>query len=190
MCVGGSLFALHLATEGRILHDPRGLLAQTLAKYRAPVSYEPVWNQLELMAEIVGTERRYLPPSPLGVVRLALYLVRTAAIVEHIERFGQPCFSLPVLAEHLGRPNLDELFARREDPRRLRWHRLSEARAQLASLLGHATITNPHGSLEAFAVNVDPASPLAAHAALRLLGGSDTIGYGDLLLDVLIPGNV
>jgi hypothetical protein len=137
----------------------------------------------------VGTERRYLPPSPVGVVRLALYLVRTAAIVQHIERFGRPCFSIPVLAEHLGRPDLEQLFAQREDPRRLRWHRLAEAQAQLASLLGLASVTNPHGSLDAFAVNVEQVSTLAAHAALRLLGGSDTIGYGDLLLDVLIPGN-
>jgi hypothetical protein len=188
MCRGGSLFALHLVTEGRILRDSNGVLAQTLAEYRAPASYDRLWAELRVMAQIVGTESPFLPPDPEGIVRLGLYLVRTAAILVNIERVGVPNFSIPLLASRLGLPDLEGLFAGREDPGRLDWDRLTKARILLGSLAG-IEVVNPHGSLEAFAVNTEPANPLAAKVALRLLSGKRTIGYGDLLLDVLTPAH-
>jgi hypothetical protein len=188
MCAGGSLFALHLVEEGRILRDPTGILAQTLAMYQPPATYDRVWGELRLVAQTLGTDRQYLPADPEGVVRLGLYLARTAAILTYIERSGQACFSIPILAARLGLPDLEAIFAGREDPSRLDWARLDLARLQLASLL-HADIENPHGSLEAFAINTELRSPLAARVALRLLGGHKTVGYGDLLLDLLTPAH-
>jgi hypothetical protein len=188
LCRGGSLFGLHLVSEGRILRDPTGLLAETLAEYRAPKSYEPVWAELRVMAQIVATEAHYLPANPEGVVRLGLYLVRTAVILRHIEQLGRPVFSIPQLASDLDLSDLEGLFDERENPSRLDWARLALARRLLARLLG-CDIRNPHGSLEAFAVNTEPSDPLAARVALRLLSGERTIGYGDLLLDVLIPAD-
>jgi Nucleotidyltransferase domain len=186
LCQNGSLFALHLVMEGRIMSDPERRLSDALGRYRPPDTYDGIWSELRSMTQIVGTDPAFLPADPLGVVRLALYLVRTAAILTKIERDGQACFSTLRLAEELDMPELPDLFRGREDPSNLDWHRLELGCAALERLLG-VRPTNRYGSLEALAVNIEPQSKLVAHACLRILGGGTTVGYGDLLLDLGTP---
>ena len=186
MCEMGSLFALHLVSEGVVLRDPSGILGATLAAYQAPSSYAPVREEVELVAQILDASDVEIAANPGGFARLALYLVRTAAILNHIESTGLPCFAIPELASSLRQPELVQVFDGREDNENLNADRLRLARGHLEKLLGGA-IHNSHGSVAAFAVNVEVDHPIAARLALRLLGGDRDLGYGDLLLDPLTP---
>lgn len=186
MCEVGSLFALHLVSEGVVLRDPSGMLGATLAAYQAPSSYAPLRGEVKLVAQVLDASDGEIAANPAGFARLALYLVRTAAILNHIESTGSPCFAIPELASSLRQPQLIEVFSGREDSESLNADRLRLARSHLEKLLG-GTIHNSHGSVAAFAVNVEVDHPIAARLALRLLGGERELGYGDLLLDPLIP---
>jgi hypothetical protein len=187
MCHQGSLFALHLVTEGRVLEDPDDKLKTILAGYQQPDSYDPLRLHLERTAAILDADLIAVEQNVVGFTRLGLYLLRTAAILAALESSGRPVFSVCEMGEAVGLPDLPALFDGREDPTRLDMARFLAVRSTLERLLGHA-ITNPHGSLEALAVNEQFETPVASALALRLLSGEHTLGYGDLLLDPVLPG--
>lgn len=188
MCEAGSLFALHLVMEGQILDDPSGILRETLETYRAPVSYRALIDEVTAAAKILDLNTAQIAKNPVGLTRLALYLVRTTAITRYIEETGNAAFSLDVIAAGLELPKLPELFAGREDSGNLDVDRCVRSRVMLAELLG-SPISNPYHSVEALAVNLERTHPTASRLALRILGGAQTLGYGDLLLEPLTPPN-
>jgi nucleotidyltransferase-like protein len=188
MCEAGSLFALHLVMEGQILADPSGTLRETLETYRAPVSYDALIDEVTAAAKILDLDTAQIAKNPIGLTRLALYLVRTAAITRYIEQTGDAAFSLEVIAAALELPRLPELFVGREDSENLDVDRCVRSRVALAELL-RRPISNPYGSIEALAVNLEKTHPTASKLALRILGGSQNLGYGDLLLEPLTPPN-
>jgi predicted nucleotidyltransferase len=185
MCESGSLFAFHLAVEGKILRDPEGELQAVLAAYRQPPSYDSLIAEAEIIAQLLDSD---ITLNPEGFARLALYLVRTVAIARQLQKTGHPVFSVPQLAEVLGRPELVLLFRGRELPENLNVDRVIAAKKTLRRLLGHSA-TNPFSSLEALAVNLEERHPTASKLALRLLSGERALGYGDILLDPIIPPN-
>jgi hypothetical protein len=187
MCHGGSLFALHLVTEGRVLFDPDETLAQILGSYRPPESYDKLWTDIGRVGAILDTDPTVIDRNIRGFVRLALYLVRTAATLRQLQQTGVPLFAMGDLAVALGAPQLPQLFEGREDPSRASRSRFTAARRELEHLLG-APVRNTHGSLEALIVNEETRTPVAAVLALRLLSRDATLGYGDLLLDPVLPG--
>ena len=182
----GSLFALHLKLEGIVLSDPAGDLSGVMELYRAPESYAPLWRELRAASRVLAAGRNAFDANPEGLVRLALYLLRTAAIARHIERAGSPCFSIPKLAEDLMMPELVAVFEHREDPAKATRGRYRLALDALAFVIG-MRIVDEDGSLEAAAVNLEPDHPMLARMAIRVLAGERTVGYGDLLLDPLTP---
>jgi hypothetical protein len=188
LCRAGSLFALHLATEGVILRDSTGALAALLAEYRAPDSYTVLIDEVRAAAQILAAPVETHQANLVGFSRLALYLVRTVAIVQVLERRGSPTFAIPALAQYLGRPDLADLFAGRDNPANLDGQRLAAARSALWSLLG-GPVDLADGSLEALAVNLSETHPLVSRMAVRLLSGADTLGYGDLLLDPMMQAH-
>lgn len=189
MCEGGSLFALHLVTEGRILVDPRGVLSTILGSYRPPASNEPMWREIKAASAILDATDEVVAANPIGLNRLALYLLRCAAILENLERSEQPCFAIGQLQERLSLPGFAEAFEGRENAESLDGSRLRSARSLLARIQRQEP-HNPFGSLEALAVNLEVEHPVAARLALRILAGERTLGYGDLLLDPTLPPDV
>lgn len=183
----GSLFALHLLEEGRMLEDRHGVLAAILSAYQRPSSYRSLWRHLDATAAILDAPSEIVSRNVAGFTRLSLYLLRTAAILVNLEKTGHPLFAIRELGAALQLPELPELFEGRDVPQRLDLSRFVRARAVLQKLLGH-DILNSHGSLEALAVNEERTRPVAAALALRLLAGEHTLGYGDLLLDPELPG--
>lgn len=189
MCAGGSLFALHLRTEGRILRDPTGTLARVLETYSPPVSYSPMWTEIEAAARILDCEPELQARNLVGLTRLGLYLLRSAATIRYMEVVGAPSFAIEELAERLALPPLTIAFRGREDQRLLTAKRFALVRDLLKALL-KGELNNPYGSTEALAVNLELDHPVAARLALRLLSGERTLGYGDLLLDPTLPPDV
>lgn len=184
MCARGSLFALHLKVEGRIIRDADGSLQAILASYRSPVDYTELRSTVRTAAAILDVDTQVLASNTAGFTRLTLYLLRTIAMVSVIERGGPPTFSIPEIAAFLEAPELEQAFADRENPTAITNDRFDLARRLLHRLLGE-TVINPFGSLEALAISIEPSRPTIASLALRLLSGEATLGYGDLLLDPL-----
>jgi len=188
LCIRGSLFALHLVTEGRILDDPSGAVAQTLAMYRPPDSYRPFWEAVRLASQILDVDGIEFESNPAGFTRLALYVTRTASILRHLELKGRPSFSLRELAVATNDPDLEHAFDGRDQATSLDRARFLIATSVLSRLTGEP-IKNQFGSLEALAVNVEVEYPVVAGLAMRLLAGEETLGYGDLFLDPLLIWN-
>lgn len=189
MAEAGSLFVLHLKCEGRVIADPERELERVLSLYKAPESYDQVWQALRAAAAILDAQQSVIDDNCPGLVRLGLYLARTAAILRGIEQNGIPTFSIERLAQDLGMPELHGLFMNRSRASELTFPRLMSCRRALDQLIGQE-IANEFGTLEALAVNLEPAQPLAAKLALRILAGERTLGYGDILLDPTLPPGV
>jgi hypothetical protein len=182
MSRAGSLFAMHLKLEGKIVSDDHGYLADALSHFRRRRSYRPILRAIMLHARLLDADEALLESNAEGLARLSLYLVRTAAAAKHIVDTGRPVFGVPELSANLHIAALVDLFADRHIPERLNIAKVLAARRVLEELLTFR-IRNPYGSLAALAVNMEPRHPLIARMALRLMAGQRTVGYGDVLLD-------
>ncbi|MFF9561982.1 nucleotidyltransferase domain-containing protein [Leifsonia sp. NPDC014704] len=100
MAQRGSLFVLHLLTDGIFILDESGVLDRALRAYRQPASYQPVWNQLSVVAGAVNLAAPDVEQYQHGLCRLALYTLRTAVYLKSIES-GTPCFDADLAAENL-----------------------------------------------------------------------------------------
>jgi hypothetical protein len=174
----GSLFVLHLVTEGRAIDDPTGTLSRILAAYRAPADYNGARDKLRRSASVLDVDRASFERNPDGFLRIGLHIYRTALYVRCIERRA-PAFSMPRVARLLGEPRVGDFFVRRESRGFLFF---LELRAALRRELGTDGI-NEFGSLEALAVAVCESCPIASELALGLLRGGERIEYGGAFLD-------
>lgn len=179
LAIAGSLFVLHLRTEGVILRDELNVLEGILAAYRPPPSYEPLRQSLRLAAGLLDVDARGFLSNPRGFTQLAVYLLRTALYLRCVEA-GQPLFSMRKVVDYLGDARPLEVIRERE---RYAGDRsfFERVRALVEEYLG-APARNEFGSIEALAVQAYEASPLASALALRLLGGA-SMEYEALLPD-------
>ena len=60
----GSLFALHLKSEGRILYDPDLVLSRILDCYRPPCSYDPFLRELAYSLNLLNVSERVYREHP------------------------------------------------------------------------------------------------------------------------------
>lgn len=173
----GSLFVLHLRTEGKILADEQGALATILASYKAPESYAELERSLRSAARILDVDAPTFARNPHGFIRVGLYLLRTALYIRCAES-GRPLFAMAEVMRHRGDPRLWPLFARKDahGGEQAYFH---QVRGLLAEYLG-VQAHNEFGTLEALAVNAQLQCPLTASLALKVLGGDTTIDYGHL----------
>jgi hypothetical protein len=81
----GGLFALHLRTDGRVLHDA-GVLRRILAEYRPPVSYGPLRSDLSWLLPTLAVTAAEFAVHGQALTRMALYLVRLCASAATHER--------------------------------------------------------------------------------------------------------
>src|ERR1700677_1208324 len=94
----GSLFILHLKSEGIVLEDPYSILEEILQVYRPPQSYEPLLQELRLAVNILNvTQQCYLERWDKwnGV---ALFLLRSVLFALAAEA-GHATFSIERIAE-------------------------------------------------------------------------------------------
>lgn len=174
----GSLFVLHLATEGRVIADPASTLTQILAAYRAPADYARARDRLRQAVTVLDVDRAAFERNPDGFARVALHILRTALYVRCAEQ-GRPTFSMAAVARLLGEPRIEALFV----PRRARSYAFfSELRSASRRELETDGV-NGLGSLEALAVALYEDCPIASHLALKLLRGDTRIDYDRTSLD-------
>ena len=99
-----TLFGMHLARDGAILHDTQGQLRSILTRMGKPVPQE-VFGRIRHLAAILDVPEQDENKYTAGLTRVARYLLRTAIYVAAIEQ-GEPCFSVRELAVRLNDPDL------------------------------------------------------------------------------------
>ncbi len=174
----GSLFVLHLVTEGRSIDDPENVLSRILAAYQAPADYRGARDRLRRAASVLDVDQASFERNPDGFLRVALHILRTALYLRCIER-GTPTFSMPRVARLLGEPRIGHFFGRRESKTFASFAELRTAARRELGIEGR----NEFGSLEALAVATYETCPITSYLALRLLGGKERIEYGGTLVD-------
>jgi hypothetical protein len=179
LAASGSLFVLHLREEGVPVHDESGVLRDVLDSYRAPASYDPLRESLQLAAGILDVDARGFERHARSLTQLAVYLLRSVLYLRCAEG-GRPLFSMRGVAEHLHDQRILDVFQER-DQRPGDAHLFTRARTLLEDYLG-APVRNEYGDVETLATQARDRSPLAAELARRILSGRSTT-YADLLPD-------
>ncbi len=164
----GSLFVLHLRTDGVTISDSTGALQTALDQYREPASYEPIWRQLSIVAGAVNPRAEDADRYASGLARLGLYALRTAIYIIAIEG-GAACFDVDIAAERMSVPGLAKV---------LKWRRRTEFSladvAVLSGLLARVlpiAIRTDFRSIVAYAVANSNTPDLAALFTTVLGGG-------------------
>lgn len=110
MASHGSLFMLHLRTEGVVLEDAHGVVARALEAYRAPVSYNPLLSELRAAAEALAVETPQFFEYGQALGRLGIYLLRTSLYIEAAAS-ASPMFDVDRAAAASGDAGLAEVLA-------------------------------------------------------------------------------
>ncbi|GAA4347899.1 hypothetical protein GCM10023145_07540 [Angustibacter luteus] len=108
----GSLFVLHLRTDGVVIEDRFGLLTRTLEAYERPLTYAPIWDQLATAAGVLDVSAHDVRGYLRGLGRLGVYIARTAAYLRSVEA-GEVNFDIGLLSQQLDQPGLADAVALR-----------------------------------------------------------------------------
>jgi hypothetical protein len=100
----GTLFGMHLARDGVILHDHDGQLHSLLDGMGEP-DPAALFDRIRHLAAVLSLEGEERERYSSGQARVARYLLRTAIYVAAIAQ-GQPCFSVRELAARFNDPVL------------------------------------------------------------------------------------
>lgn len=149
MTEGGSLFAWHLRTEGIILGDPEGLVAQILSDHPGPATHYVLKRVCELAA-VLDVQESEFDDYGTGLLRTGRYLLRSALYGRSLAA-GETSFSVAAAAATLGAQEYLPLL-RRGDLQK-EWPALASYKDAIARLADSQLATNSFGSLEALAVN-------------------------------------
>jgi len=164
----GSLFVLHLKTEGKIIHDPNGTLAQCLESYQSPKDYSAFLRDLGLLARFLDVSRKDYTQRWHQLNELGVFILRSA-LYSQLAAQGRPTFAMQRVAE---------LF---QDKKILSAYRLKNAEVsdwklflvlrQLIKKYLQLEIHNPFGSFEALLLDSSNHSDFVKALALRLVKG-------------------
>lgn len=166
MATQGSLFILHLVTEGVVLQDTSGVLTACLALYKKPDSYLPVFRELRLLADLLATSQASYESAWQQYNDTAIYILRTLLFATQAA-FGTPSFSMRVISSRLNDPELYRLSLLKYDSRS-DWKKFNLIRSRIA--VGLTTrIQNPFGTIEALIVNRFSDCPSIVPFGLRIL---------------------
>jgi hypothetical protein len=167
MAEHGSLFVLHLQTDGKILADAFGVLAEVLRRYRPPASYDRLFAELRAAgsALIINSDARLAD----RLRNLGVYLIRTGVYAQ-VAGAQRPIFDMQAATDFLGLPEVLQILSRsgsaptdRED-----LHRLAYA---LSLVIGPIAETRHH-SVEGLAVDLSDTRPYAAALLAQVLVGT------------------
>lgn len=173
----GTLFGAHLKRDSKIVWDPSGRLANTIAAM-GKVDTDRLFARARTMSSLFTTPEADLPKYLDGMLRQARYLLRSCLYSRAIEE-GDPCFSVREIARRVGDPALTELLASRRRAAATRGE-LEDCLERLRDLVVDFP-SSDHGSLEATVVNEwgHPGDLLSA--AFLVLGSS---GDGSVYAEV------
>jgi hypothetical protein len=177
----GSLFGMHLARDGRVLHDTDHLVAGLLSSMGEPGPAVLFDRIRHLGAVLDGDPSEHLG----GRIRVARYLLRTAVYVVALAE-GEPCFSVRELAERAGEPGLVRILAANVATAPAPTPEvLDDLLARLGNIVGPVA-SDPHGGLRNLIVAEwfdDPAR--ASLGVLVLAGEQNELDYTALAKVVL-----
>jgi predicted nucleotidyltransferase len=181
----GSLFVLHLRTEGVILYDPKRTLRSALDCYVAPITYEKQLSTISVAAAVLLLDLDSLiEKQASGIVSLGIYLLRTLIYVRCIEK-GTPAFSLVRAEEILGNHRACGFLAQRrllfKNPDKFN---LKEILSLIEDLLGRR-VESLGSELDAVAVNATRKNKEAGKLVTRILLGDSNIHYELLVEEAL-----
>ncbi len=167
MAKAGSLFVLHLITEGIVLRDPDGSLASCLHEYQNPYSYEPYRALLRGVAPLIDVNEEVYSLHWKAFNDLAVFLLRSSIYSRFAEK-GEPTFSLPQIQKKMKRDDLSKSLSLKYSLER-DFTAFEVARRNICEFLA-TEARNPFGTLEAFMTNASQGNPLVLAFGLRLLG--------------------
>ena len=174
----GSLFVLHLRTDGILLSDPTSVLQRTLNAYVQPAAYGHLWRQIEDASVALDPAAADFSAHVSSLARLGIYLLRTSVYLRTIES-GEPTFDLGMIKWLKARPDLRNALAMRRrsvfEP-----HDVEVLRQQIGRFVG-AVKTNPFPSIEALAV-AQAARPDLTSLFSAVLLGDHGVDYSALTL--------
>jgi hypothetical protein len=172
MAKRGDLFVLHLRNEGKILRDVEGRLQACLTSYLAPPNYDGVRVMLREVANLLDASDSDYRNRWKQYNDLVIYLLRTALYVQFAE-LGEPVFSLPVIVERIGRPEL-RLALKLKAALNPDFATFKVARELVEEFL-RTDVHNPFGTIEALITNAATYNTYMLPFGLRLLGSDKTV---------------
>jgi hypothetical protein len=177
----GSLFGMHLARDGRVLHDSDHLVAGLLSSMGEPDPAVLFRRIRHLGAVLDGDPSDHLG----GRIRVARYLLRTAVYVAALAD-GEPCFSVRELAVRAREPALVRILASDPDSAPVPSPAvLDDLLARLGDIVGPIA-SDPYRGLRNLIVAEwfdDPAR--ASLGVLVLAGDQDELDYTALAKVIL-----
>lgn len=173
-----TLYGMHLARDGVILHDGAGELASILSTFSPPDADELLRrvNEFAVILDVTSRDRlRYLT----GLTQVARYLLRTATYAIALQK-GAPCFSVEELARRFRQPELATLLSSHPGvyPQPT-LDVLADLSRRLTSAVGPLP-ANPYGSLQALIVATSTADPDVSHLATFALGTDESLPYSEI----------
>ncbi|WP_433389566.1 nucleotidyltransferase domain-containing protein [Micromonospora sp. KLBMP9576] len=164
MSAQGSLFMLHLRTDGCIISDPEGTLADIFAGYQHPPNFQKAISELAAAARALTVEDASLHQD--GLRKLGIYVARTACYAVLAER-GEPEFDPDIVATKLGIPSVTRALRMRLVPSRA--DDLSALYRAISDLLGE--VPPAETTLDSLAVALFPNFPYASTLMAQVLAG-------------------
>jgi len=105
----GTLFGMHLARDGVVLHDGDSEITGQLVQFR-DVDTARLWGRVRDLARLLTLPLSEQHARLDGFIRHARYVLRTATYARALEG-GRPCFSVVELAERFNDPQLQQLLS-------------------------------------------------------------------------------
>jgi Nucleotidyltransferase domain len=94
----GSLFVLHLITDGIVIEDPATILADCLRIYAPPPSYGPFLRELRTATDLLNVTEGFYERTWQRCNQLALFILRSALFADAAAQ-GRPMFSISSIAD-------------------------------------------------------------------------------------------
>ncbi|MFY1652459.1 nucleotidyltransferase domain-containing protein [Solwaraspora sp. WMMB762] len=162
----GSLFMLHLLTDGYILSDPDGTLGEIFASYQYPPHFRKAIAELAAAGRALTVTDASL--HAVGLRKLGIYVARTACYAVLAER-GQPEFDPDIVAKTLGIPSMSRALEMRLVPPRP--DDLIALYQAISDLLGE--LPSADTTLDSLAVSLFPEFPYASTLMTQVLAGPE-----------------
>jgi predicted nucleotidyltransferase len=173
----GSLFVLHLRSEGRVLVDRHRKLEEILRLWVQP-DYDRMREGIRAATALLDVNPECFRNE--RSLQIAIFLLRSVLYLD-CARKGAPTFGMRAVSHLLDDARIANFFGtmrRKLGDERIAALRLSQAKVLLADRLD-GLARNPFGTLEALAVSWHHQYPMASHLAVQLLTDGRGIDYGN-----------
>lgn len=173
----GTLFGMHVARDGIVLHDAGGV--QSTIESFGPIDTEQLWKRLADLASLLRLPLDEQLANLPGFVRHARYVLRTATYAQAISD-GNPCFSVAELSERFNDPSLRVLLSSHPEVQGL------PSIETLEELLRRVMVAVPdvsdpvHASVADLIVAEQETRPELADSAVMILSRSDDGPYTEI----------